>query len=93
MVRPGRDRISGCVQVDETYVGGPKNGGKRGRGAAGIVTPQYMGATGVNSIPPKSNCVDYVLKIHRIHGKFNSANLTLFGNLGWVLKLIGLMKK
>jgi len=34
MVRPGRDRVSGAVVVDETYIGGPKPG-KRGRGAAG----------------------------------------------------------
>ena len=34
MVRPGRDRLSGVVDVDESYVGGPKPG-KRGRGAAG----------------------------------------------------------
>lgn len=34
MVRPGRDRLSGTIQVDETYVGGEKPG-KRGRGAAG----------------------------------------------------------
>ena len=34
MVRPGRDRLSGSVQVDETYVGAKKPG-KRGRGAAG----------------------------------------------------------
>jgi len=34
MVRPGRDRLSGVVDVDESYVGGPKSG-KRGRGAAG----------------------------------------------------------
>lgn len=34
MVRPGRDRVSGTVVVDETYIGGPKPG-KRGRGAAG----------------------------------------------------------
>lgn len=32
MVRPGRDRIAGIVEVDETYVGG-KRAGKRGRGA------------------------------------------------------------
>jgi len=34
MVRPGRDRLSGTVQVDETYIGGERPG-KRGRGAAG----------------------------------------------------------
>ena len=34
MVRPGRDRLSGTVEVDETYLGGEKPG-KRGRGAAG----------------------------------------------------------
>jgi transposase-like protein len=34
MVRPGRDQLSGSVEVDETYIGGRKPG-KRGRGAAG----------------------------------------------------------
>lgn len=34
MVRPGRDLLSGVVEVDETYVGGKKPG-KRGRGAIG----------------------------------------------------------
>jgi transposase-like protein len=34
MVRPGRDQLVGPVQVDETYIGGPRPG-KRGRGAAG----------------------------------------------------------
>ncbi len=34
MVRPERDRLSGTIQVDETYIGGEKPG-KRGRGAAG----------------------------------------------------------
>lgn len=33
MVRPGRDRLSGVVEVDEAYIGGAKPG-KRGRGAA-----------------------------------------------------------
>ena len=31
MVRPGRDQLSGLVEVDETYVGGPEN--RPGRGA------------------------------------------------------------
>jgi transposase-like protein len=34
MVRPGRDRLSGLVEVDETLVGGSQSG-KRGRGAEG----------------------------------------------------------
>jgi len=34
MVRPGRDRLSGIIEVDETYLGGAKPG-KRGRGATG----------------------------------------------------------
>ena len=32
MVRPGRDRLSGMVEVDETFIGGERPG-KRGRGA------------------------------------------------------------
>lgn len=36
MVRPGRDRLSGIVDVDEIYIGGEKSG-KRGRGAVGKV--------------------------------------------------------
>ena len=34
MVRPGRDKLSGIVEVDESYIGG-KKAGKRGRGAEG----------------------------------------------------------
>ena len=34
MVRPGRDRLTGVVEVDEVFIGG-EHSGKRGRGAAG----------------------------------------------------------
>ena len=33
MVRPGRDRLHGTIEVDESLVGGISSGGKRGRGA------------------------------------------------------------
>ena len=36
MVRPGRDRLQGVVEVDEIFIGGPRSG-KRGRGAQGKV--------------------------------------------------------
>jgi transposase-like protein len=35
MVRHGRDRLTGEIEVDETFYGGEKHGGKRGRGASG----------------------------------------------------------
>ena len=36
MVRPGRERLMGDVEMDESFLGGPRPG-KRGRGAAGKV--------------------------------------------------------
>ena len=33
MVRPGRDKLQGRIEVDEAYIGGVSRGGKRGRGA------------------------------------------------------------
>jgi transposase-like protein len=51
MVRPGRDRLAGLIEVDETYIGGERPG-KRGRGASGkalvviaveIVEERYFG--------------------------------------------------
>ena len=33
MVRPGRDQLTGAIEVDEMYIGGKKPG-KRGRGAS-----------------------------------------------------------
>lgn len=46
MVRPGRDSLSGTIDVDETYVGGERPG-KRGRGAEGktlvLIAAQHDG--------------------------------------------------
>lgn len=53
MVRPGRDRLDGIVEVDETYVGGEKPG-KRGRGALGkalvAVAVEDKGTAGIGRI-------------------------------------------
>ena len=53
MVRPGRDRLSGTVEVDETYVGGVKPG-KGGRGAAGkalvLIAVEDKGVEGIGRI-------------------------------------------
>ena len=32
MVRPNRDKLSGTVEIDETFLGGKQSGGNRGRG-------------------------------------------------------------
>ena len=48
MVRPGRDRLAGTVEVDETYIGGTKPG-KRGRGAVG----KALVAVAVELLSPK----------------------------------------
>jgi transposase-like protein len=54
MVRPGRDQLAGCVQVDESYVGGRKKPGKRGRGAAGktpvAIAAEDKGPQGIGRI-------------------------------------------
>jgi len=74
MVRPGRDRLSGTVEVDEIYIGGLKKG-KRGRGADGkalvLVAAQEDGrrigrirlhrledASSASLIPAVKNCVE-----------------------------------
>jgi hypothetical protein len=53
MVRPGRDRLSGCIQVDETYIGGWKTG-KAGRGARGealvAIAAENKGYKGIGRI-------------------------------------------
>ena len=59
MVRPGRDRLAGTVEIDETYFGGTKPG-KRGRGAAGktlvvvaveMLSPKGFGRCRLRVIP------------------------------------------
>jgi transposase-like protein len=48
MVRPGRDRLIGTVEVDEAFIGGIRPG-KRGRGAEG----KTLVAVAVESLQPK----------------------------------------
>jgi transposase-like protein len=63
MVRPSRDRLSGRVEVDETYVGGSETGGKRGRGcerkeivviAVELLSPKGFGRVRMRRIPDVS---------------------------------------
>lgn len=63
MVRPDRDRLSGRIEVDETYVGGSKAGGKRGRGSEGkdivviaveVHSPKGFGRIRMRRIPDVS---------------------------------------
>jgi transposase-like protein len=50
MVRPGRDLLSGRIEVDEAYIGGPGTGGKRGRGAENKVLAIVAVETGENKV-------------------------------------------
>jgi transposase-like protein len=63
MVRPGRNLLHGEIEVDETYVGGKKKAGKRGRGAEGkeivvvaleILDPKGYGRVRMKRIPDVS---------------------------------------
>jgi transposase-like protein len=63
MVRPGRDRLSGSIEVDETLVGGKTHDGKRGRGAEGkslvaiaieVHEPKGFGRVRMQRIPDAS---------------------------------------
>lgn len=52
MVRPGRDRLTGVVEVDEIFIGGERPG-KRGRGAEGkslVVIAAQEGDNGIGRI-------------------------------------------
>ena len=69
MVRPGRDRLSGTVEVDETYIGGKKPG-KRGRGAAGK-------ALVLIAVEDKGNCLGrFRIRLRRV-ADASAASLTL----------------
>ena len=62
MVRPGRNKLSGLVEMDETFIGGVRSG-KRGRGAEGKVlvliaveiTGETMGRIRLSTIPNASS--------------------------------------
>jgi len=63
MVRPGREQLCGMVEIDETYVGGAKRNGKRGRGcenkeivviAIEVFNPKGFGRVRMQRIPDAS---------------------------------------
>jgi len=66
MVRPGRDRLSGLVEMDETFIGGIHEG-KRGRGAEGktlvlIAAEQTSGGIGRIRLAPIADASGITLK-------------------------------
>ncbi len=60
MVRPGRDRLSGTVEVDETYVGGPETGvhGRKTERKSIVVVAAEVDGTGIGRI--RLHCVQDV---------------------------------
>jgi len=65
MVRPGRDKLSGTVEVNETVIGGEKPG-KRGRGAEGkslilVAAEENQGNVGRIRLSPISDASGSVL--------------------------------
>jgi len=76
MVRPGRDRLYGRIEVDESYMGGATVGGKRGRGsekkeivviAVEIHSPKGFGRVRMRRIPDVSaeSLVPFVCDVAR----------------------------
>ena len=63
MVRPGRDRLHGNVEVDETLIGGESHGGKPDRGAeqksivviaVEMLSPKGFGRVRMGMVPDAS---------------------------------------
>ena len=76
MLSEERDSFTGEVEVDETYVGGKRSGGKRGRGApgktivAGVV--QREGAMEAKVVPNVRKktikpLIEATVASHRLH--------------------------
>jgi len=64
MVRPGRDRLTGDVEVDESYLGGPESG-VVGRGALGKVLLAGAVERGPRECP--RICVGMIEQEHHAH--------------------------
>ena len=64
MVRPGRERLAGIIQVDEIYMGGEKSG-KRGRGAVGKALVVVM-------VEVKEDKIGRI-RLRRVHGASSSS--------------------
>jgi hypothetical protein len=90
MVRPGRDRLSGTVEVDETYIGGEKPG-KRGRGAAGKVLVVVMVERRQDRAHPPQACTGCVCtKLGR--GRQGRCRAGQHCPHGWMGRLWGIVR-
>jgi transposase-like protein len=64
MVRPGRELLSGTIEVDETYIGG-KSKGKKGRGSEGK-TLVIIAVEGIENIEQKEDGEKYKKTLGRV---------------------------
>jgi len=65
MVRPGRNNLSGIVEIDETYIGG-KGTGKRGRGADNKNLVAVAVEDKSKTSPTGKGLVEFVLNLYQM---------------------------
>ena len=65
MVRPGRDRLTGTVEMDGTHLGGVTPG-KRGRQGRECCCHRAQGAAGLRSVPARRRSTSHGLLFYRV---------------------------
>lgn len=93
MVRPDRDQLSGCIEVDESYFGGCDEGGKRGRGsenkaivaiAVELHSPKGFGRVRMQRIPDvaKESLIPFVCSIAKTGSEIRTDGWAGYNTLG-----------